>query len=169
MRLAPLLLLLACKGADDTDPRDTDAADTDTDADSDADTDTDTDAIDTDTGPQAPTISALDAWCWQHTTGDERWLWRALAYADDPQGTVTLANFGHEATILRDGNEVITYEMICEDDGDCSASWNQDEAGVLCSEATAYTIRVRVEDDDGNWSEPIETQGRVGTDEAGVR
>lgn len=161
MRLLPFvaMLVLSCDGSASGE---TDAdGDADTDADSDADSDAD---ADTDTVEEAhPTVLSADAWCYHHTTGDERWLWVAAALAADPQGTSTLEPFGHRAEVSRDGSVVATYQLVCQQDGDCTTTFNEVEHGVLCADATAYTFEIALEDADGNWSEPVQVVGRIGT------
>jgi hypothetical protein len=109
---------------------------------------------------QAPSIEAMDAWCYQHTTGDEQYFWVAAVTADDPQGADTLESFFDGITVLQGGTEVATYAMVCGQDGSCSASWNQTEDNVACSNASAYTIQAMVTDDEGNWSAPSEVTGK---------
>ena len=161
MRWLPFLALVACNGGgsatDDTDP----SGDADTDADSDADSDAD---ADTDTvGDVVPTVLSADAWCFQHSTGEERWLWNLYVTAADPQGTSNLKTFGHEAKVSREGSVVATYQLVCEQDGDCTTTFNETEHGVLCAQATWYTFAIALEDADGNWSEPVEVTGRAGS------
>jgi hypothetical protein len=161
-----VLWLAACNKGDPSDSTSETDGDADTDADADADSDADTDS-DTEPTDVNPVVNAVDAWCWHHTVGEERWLWGAAAAGDDPQGSFDLKGFGNRLTVLEGATEITTYVMVCQDDGDCTANWNQDEFGILCDQATSYTIRVELEDDEDHWSAPVEVQGRIGTDESG--
>ncbi|MEC8425363.1 MAG: hypothetical protein VX000_16375, partial [Myxococcota bacterium] len=40
---------------------------------------------DTPSSEQPPTMSAADAHCYQHETGEARWIWVVSGTADDPQ------------------------------------------------------------------------------------
>lgn len=115
----------------------------------------------------APEVEALDAWCYQHNTGDEAYFWIASITADDPQGADTLESFFEGITVLSGDAEVARYSMVCTQDGACTASWNETEHGVLCSDATSYTISASVVDDEGNWSEPMEVAGKQCGDSSG--
>ena len=114
-----------------------------------------------------PEVEALDAWCYQHSTGDEAYFWIASVTADDPQGADTLESFFEGIAVSTGGSEVARYSMVCTQDGACTASWNETEHGVLCSDATSYTIAAQVVDDEGNWSEPNEVTGKQCGDSAG--
>jgi hypothetical protein len=115
----------------------------------------------------APEVEALDAWCYQHNTGDEAYFWIATVTADDPQGADTLESFFEGITVSSAGTEVARYSLVCTQDGACTASWNETEHGVLCSDATSYTISASVIDDEGNWSEPMEVTGKQCGDSSG--
>ena len=70
-------------------------------------------------------------------------------------------------TVLSGDTEVATYALVCEDDGHCFSSFNENEDNVSCANASSYTIQAYVVDDDGNTSDPASVQGRQGTDASG--
>jgi hypothetical protein len=148
--------LLACKDDDTANTDDTNPegdADTDSDADSDGDAD-----------PDAPWIEAGDAYCYLHETGDQYYQWEVNCTADDPQGADTLKAFDAAnsiITVLNDsGVPVATYALVCDDEGACFGSFKENDDGVSCANATSYTIRFQVADEDDNLSAPFEVQGR---------
>ena len=175
----PLLLLLplglpACGsgsaglGGVDTGAAEADAdADADADSDSDADGDSDTDA---DADPERPVILEADAWCYLHDEGedDEVHIWQVALQASDPQGDSSLESLLPEAiTVSSGGAEIATYDMVCTDNAACVGSWNAQEDGIGCTSPEDYTVEMVVWDRDGNVSEPVEREGRRGTDAAG--
>jgi hypothetical protein len=162
-RFFPLLALTlafgltACFGdKDDTDNKD-DSGETEGDADTDADTDGDAD-------PDAPTIEEADGYCYQHKTGDKFYQWEVNCIADDPQGADTLVSFDAENSIVMvlndSGGEIADYALVCNDSGECFGSFRESDHGVACSNASAYTLRFQVVDEDGNISAPYSIQGR---------
>jgi hypothetical protein len=146
--------LTACKdddtaNTDDTNPE----GDADTDADGDGDADSD-----------APWIEAADAYCYLHETGDQYYQWEVNCTADDPQGADTLKAFDaamSKITVLNDGGtEIANYALVCDDEGACFGSFKELDDGISCANATSYTIRFQVADEDDNISAPFEVQGR---------
>ncbi len=170
--LALLLLVFALPGcgklfldSGPDDPEgdgDTDAdTDTDTDTDSDGDTDSDTDSDITSNDP--PVIDSADGYCYEHKVGDTFWLWEATCKADDPQGTDTIASMDTENSkiaVLMGGSEVASYALVCNSSGECFGSFREADDGVSCSNASSYTLRFTVADEDSNVSEPFDVQGR---------
>jgi hypothetical protein len=116
---------------------------------------------------QSPSILEADAWCYKHPKSDATYLWMANATVDDPQGLDTLESFFEGVSVSTNDVEVADYSMVCTDGGDCTTSWNQNEDGVACSNAGAYVITITVVDEDGNWSDPVEVTGRLGSDAEG--
>ena len=109
-----------------------------------------------------------DAWCYQHSTGDTAWLWVVEATFNDPQGLDTINPFFDDGiTVLQGGSPVATYSLTCTDAGACSGSFNESADGVSCASATAYTLEVRVVDEDENWSAPLSLTGRQGSGPSG--
>lgn len=145
---------------DTSDPEETDA-DADGDSDGDADGDSDADA------DNAPYIVSADAYCTEHTTGKTFWLWEASCVADDPQGTDTIPSFAPDGNVLtvlnQTGTAIHTSVMACDSDGNCSTYFTQDESGAVCAQASSYTLRFQVVDEDGNVSQPYDVQGRQGS------
>lgn len=123
----------------------------------------------TDPGSEdAPVVLAADAWCYLHSTGDEAWLWVVEATAEDPQGSSTLKAFATDGVkVLAGGAEVGTYALACDGSAFYTASWKQDQDGISCANASAYTIVITNTDEDGNQSKPYELTGRRGTDAGG--
>ena len=136
-----------------------------TNTDTDGHTDTDTD---TDTGPDGhpPTVSNADAVCYYNDSSPSYWYWLVYCQFDDPEGRDTIASFysgfEHEVTVLQEGTQVARYTLACGEGGDCSAGFDEDDDGILCSSASSYTFRFVVYDEDGNASEPVEVNGRAG-------
>jgi hypothetical protein len=151
--LVTTIALPACAGGDKDTSAETDSA-------GDADTDTDTD-VDTDT-PEAevPVVTAADAWCYFHETGEQFYNWDAECTVTDPQGTGSLEN--GRLVIVRDAVELAVKVLACDRDaGVCRTTFREDAEGVLCAEAAAYTFRFTVTDEDDNTSEPVEVPGRA--------
>ncbi len=145
--LLPWLLAFACAGS-----KDDSATDTDTDTDTDADTDTDP--------GERPTILTADAWCYFHKTGDQFYNWDAAASVEDPQGADSLT--GGSLLVLQGGAEVVTHLLACNaDTARCTTTFREDSDGVLCADASTYTFRFTVVDEDGNSSAPVEVAGRA--------
>ncbi len=116
--------------------------------------------------PDAPVITDGDAWCYQHTTGDKRWIWVATATATDPQGLDTIQSFATDAVRVFQGDtEIASYAITCLK-GECTTTFDEAD-GVSCAQASSYTVVIRVVDEDDNWSEPYEVTGRQGTDASG--
>ncbi len=109
---------------------------------------------------QSPTISDFDAWCYEHTTGETRYIWAASLTADDPQGADTLESIFDGLTVSSGGSELAVYSIVCDDEGACSASFNQDLDNIACANADAYTLEAKVLDDEGNWSSPSTVTGK---------
>ncbi len=159
--LALLGLLLGTVSCNDT--KDTADVEGDTDTDTDTDTDADGDG-DADADGVSPYLEAADAYCYYHKTGDTYYQWEVNCQADDPQGADTLAaidtELSHVTVLTSAGGEVAQYALVCEDDGDCFGSFKEADDGVACKNATTYTLRFQVADEDGNTSAPLEIQGR---------
>lgn len=117
---------------------------------------------------ETPYIVEADAWCYLHDTGDTAYFWIAEAIAEDPQGTDTLESFYTEGVDIYAGDALIaTYALVCDENGTCTASWNQDQDGVSCASADSYTISIAVMDEDANISESAEVAGREGSSSSG--
>lgn len=124
-----------------------------------------------DSGPDdgvSPVIEEADSWCYVHTTGEKQYIWVANVQADDRQGTDTLESFITDGIVVLSGEtELAEYALVCDADGACTGTWKQSEDNIACANATSYTIRMQVQDEDGNRSEAVEVQGRQGTDASG--
>ena len=109
-----------------------------------------------------PVVTWGDAWCYQHTTGDERDLWKVVATVEEPQGLDTLIQNAPGAVTISSGTVVLAaFDLACNlTTGDCSSSFSQEEAGALCDEAAAHTLAITAVDEDDNWSEPYIVTGR---------
>jgi hypothetical protein len=118
---------------------------------------------------QSPTILSVDAWCYLHSTGDKAYFWTTKVEAADPQGTETLERFVPDgiSVALTGGAELATYALVCDDSGDCQGSWNQNQDGISCENATNYTVSFTAMDEDGNLSAPVSVAGRRGTSAEG--
>lgn len=158
----PLLtLLLACSAAPaDKAPADDTAGDTS--HDTSGETGESGDSVETGetASPDRPVLLTVDAFCYEHTTGETFWNWEAHCTATDPQGTDTLER-GGTLTVLTGGAPVATYTLaVNPDTGECTGSFREDADGVLCSAAASYTFRFVVEDEDDHLSDPMEVAGR---------
>ena len=158
--LSTLLLALCALHCD----KDQDSAATDSDADTDSDTDSDTDAdsdSDSDTDPaSSPVVTSADAWCYLHEVGKKAYMWMATCDYDDPQGLETVSSFeGNRLVVSTGGTEVATYDLACGA-GSCSGSFKETDDGVICANASTYTLAFQVMDEDGNLSAPYEVTGR---------
>ncbi|MCB9743859.1 MAG: hypothetical protein H6741_17565 [Alphaproteobacteria bacterium] len=110
----------------------------------------------------SPQVTDLDAYCYEHTTGDTFFQWVVAGVATDPQGTNTLETFA-TVSIQRGGGEVSSQQAVVgADDGEIVGSFNADTIGVPCSSASEFTWEVTVVDDDGN-SGSASVVGRQGT------
>ena len=85
----------------------------------------------------------------------------AAVSATDPQGTETLENLVTDGiSVSMGGGAIATYAMVCNDDGDCTGSFNQNLDGISCANATAYTLTFTAMDEDGNTSAGYDVTGR---------
>lgn len=110
---------------------------------------------------QPPTMNAADAHCYQHETGEARWIWVVSGTADDPQGIDTLERVVPEGVVVEfDGAERARLDLACDTAGSCSGSYSESETGVLCSDATRTVFFVTALDEDGNRSAPAAAEGR---------
>ena len=156
----PLLLaLLACnkdlEGGDDTNP-----ATGESDGTADGTTDGTADGTADDV---SPTIVSADGCCYENLSGDSAFFWTFQISADDPQGADTINNFFADGILVFSGDaQVASYYLACAE-GSCVGSFNQNEDNIACGNATAYTVKVQVVDNDGNWSTPYEIAGRQST------
>ena len=115
----------------------------------------------------SPSILEADAWCYEHPKSDATYIWVANATVTDPQGLDTMESFFQGVTVYTSDVEVANYAMVCTDGGDCTTSWNQNEDGIACSNAEAYMISISVQDEDDNWSTPVQVTGRIGSSAEG--
>lgn len=116
----------------------------------------------------SPVVSAIDAWCWEHTVGDPGNFWEVRTTVDDPQGNDTLESFQPEGLrVLQGSTEDSVQAMVCTDAGACTTSFGEDATGISCSGATGYTFEVSIVDEDGNTSEPASVEGRQGSSSEG--
>ena len=161
MRRITLLLALgalACLPTNiDTGPKGDDTGEADTDTDTDADTDS----------TAAPVIEEADAYCLYNDSSTQYYYWVVQCKADDPQGDDTLADFGaewaHTVTVRgTEGTDIASYELSCNDDGDCTGTFYESDYGVICTSASDYIFGFVVYDQDGNASELFEVVGRQG-------
>ncbi len=123
----------------------------------------------TSTSDIPPVVSGADAWCYQHTTGEERWIWRVEATVDDPQGLDTVMSYVADGVIVSQGGaEVVRYPLACDlATGACSTQFEQSQDNVLCSSASSYTFAVVAVDEDDNRSDPATATGRQGSGPGG--
>jgi hypothetical protein len=109
-----------------------------------------------------PVVTFGDAWCYHHTTGEERDLWKVVATVTEPQGLDTLIQNAPGAVTVSSGTTVLAaFDLACDlTTGECSSSFSQEEAGALCDNAAAHTIAITALDEDDNWAEPYVVTGR---------
>jgi hypothetical protein len=162
----PLLASLACNSGKGSTDEDTGAGGADGASDGGDGTDG-TDGTDGGADPDKPVLTNVDAWCYEHTTGESAFFWSVVANYSDPQGDTTVESLTADGiTVLAGDTTLATYALVCRD-GACLGSWNQADDGVACANAESYTIRLSVADEDGNRSDPVDVVGRVGTDASG--
>lgn len=103
-----------------------------------------------------PVVLSGETRCYPHTTGETDNIWTVSLLAEDPQGAKTLAPLV-EGLELHDELEgrVLIYALACDPEGLCTGSWLDSDDGVHCDSAEFYTVRARVMDEDGHWSEPL--------------
>jgi hypothetical protein len=163
MRTTLLLLALGALGCKPTDidsgPKGSDTDESDVDTDVDSDTDADPGA--------APVVEEADAYCLLNDSSETYYYWIVQCAADDPQGADTLAAFGdeweHTVTVTNDqGAELASYVLSCDNDGDCTGTFYESDAGVICTSASSYSFGFVVYDQDGNASQPFVVVGRQG-------
>ncbi len=117
------------------------------------------DTDDTDApNPDAPVIRSCDAYCWLHTTGEERYEWLLECDVTDPQGLEDIWNGRFDA--LFKGNVIMDDLVACNTSGYCSSAFSENSADVRCEQAGDYSFRVFVSDWSGNESQPLEVVGR---------
>lgn len=102
---------------------------------------------------ETPWIEQADCWCYPHTTGEPDFVWSVTAKADDPQGAVSVQGYYDGVTVLQGSAAVGTATLSCDDQGTCSGTFRDSTLGVVCDQASSYTVQVRVLDEDDNWSE----------------
>jgi hypothetical protein len=108
-----------------------------------------------------------DIWCYEHSTGAIRYIWSMTATFKDPQGEPTIQAL-HEGLKAWQGSGLLgTYAVVCSEAGSCTASFEEVENNVLCSDASSYRFTLEIIDEDGNTSAPFEMTGRVGSDASG--
>ena len=120
------------------------------------------------TDGQSPTIESADSWCYLHETGDQAYFWVAEATVTDPQGADTLDRFYDGGILIYAGGvQAADSALVCDENGQCFGSWNENEDGIACANATAYTIGITAMDEDGNLSAEFQVTGRQGNDASG--
>lgn len=118
--------------------------------------------------PNRPVVEAADAWCYHHQTGDERWIWAATAQVSDPQGLHTIQPVTTEGiAVFAGGSQLAVMALVCDPEGECTASWGADEIGTDCSVPEAYEIVFSVLDEDAKRSAPYVVTGRLGSSAEG--
>jgi hypothetical protein len=103
----------------------------------------------------SPTVSDLEVYCEEHTTGDTFFQWFFSASYDDPQGLDDVpaypeGSLGHLVEVYQDGSLVEDAELVvCSDSsGACVGSVNTDTIGVPCN--SGYVFKLIISDYDGN-------------------
>lgn len=83
--------------------------------------------------------------------------WWVEALVDDPQGVQTVKSYGHYiyGYSKQGEQELMAYPgLVCTEAGECSASFREEDYGLLCDQPDAYIFKTVIEDDDGNMSLP---------------
>jgi len=118
--------------------------------------------------PDRPVVTGADAWCYQHTTGDHRWIWVATVTATDPQGVETIQPVTTDGIATYSGGSAqSSHALVCDANGACTSSWDVDESGMDCDRASDFTLVITVLDEDAKRSAPYETVGRQGSSAEG--
>jgi hypothetical protein len=116
---------------------------------------------------QVPQVLDADIWCYEHSTGEIRYIWSMVATFTDPQGEPTIQPLYEGLSAWQGSGLLGTYAVVCSTGGTCTASFEEIENNVLCSSASSYRFMLEVRDEDGNLSAPYEMTGRVGSDASG--
>lgn len=147
-----MIWLLACMSGEPTDTQDTSDSTTDTAGDT-ADT--------TDTGPDvhpdAPVITACDAPCSEHQTGDQTSVWVLECSGTDPQG---LDNLWRGVFDASQGDTTRHTDVLACRDGTCTGSFTSTVSGLTCDQAASVVFTVQLEDHEGHLSAPVQVTGR---------
>ena len=122
------------------------------------DTDTETDTNDLNDG-FTPYVE--DGYVFCYDSGDSAGvIWNWLVYANDEQGPFTIKSLNKLGAYTVQGDAEIFKQSLlaCNDEGKCSGSLREDQAGILCGQQSKYAFKAFIEDDDGNISEPTVLQ-----------
>jgi len=103
----------------------------------------------------SPVVTADDAFCSVHVSGDTRAVWTVLATASDPQGADTLEVLVSDGVVVsHDGSEAARHPLSCVvvdlSRADCTGTFAALGDGTSCDDASAHSIVVEVVDEDGN-------------------
>ena len=115
----------------------------------------------------APVVVSADAYCELHDVGDKYYQWTLQATVTDPQGLDTVVRYdstqksNYTQVLSSAGGELARYGLTCAD-GECFGSFKESEDGIACSNASSYTFRFVVSDEDGNKSANHDIEGRQG-------
>ena len=84
-------------------------------------------------------------------------IWNWSVQAQDEQGPFTIKSLNEVgAYTVKGDSEIFRQKLLaCNDEGQCSGSLREDQAGILCSNHEQYVFKAYIEDDDGNVSEPF--------------
>jgi hypothetical protein len=118
------------------------------------DTDSDTDQSANNDG-FTPYVEQGHVFCYD--SGDSAGIiWNWLVYANDEQGPFTIKSLNKLGAYTVQGDAEIFKQSLlaCNDEGKCSGSLREDQAGILCGNHEQYVFKAFIEDADGNVSEP---------------
>lgn len=119
------------------------------------DTDTDTDSNQNNDG-FTPFMERGYVFC--YNSGDSAGIiWNWLLHADDEQGPFTIKSLNQIGAYTVQGDAEIFKQnlLACDDEGQCSGTLREDQAGILCANHEQYVFKAFIEDDDGNVGGPF--------------
>ncbi len=115
--------------------------------------------------PNAPIISAADAWCFIPGESTEGEQWGFKFTFDDPQGVETVPRLQMGAIEILNSNGIATHTVdpACSwDTLECSSYPFSTQVGTGCDAANTISIKFQIVDEDGNSSNTITVEGRQG-------
>jgi hypothetical protein len=115
----------------------------------------------------APTITNADAWCFVPGGSTEGEQWGFKFSFDDPQGveTVPRLQMGAIQILNSSGIATSTLDPACGwDTQECASYPFTTLVGTGCDAATTISVKFQITDEDGNVSNSITLDGRLGED-----
>ncbi len=115
--------------------------------------------------PDAPTISNADAWCFLPGGSTDGEQWGFKFSFDDPQGVETVPRLQVGAIEILNSAGVVTttIDPACGwDTQECTSYPFSTQVGTGCESASTISVKFTITDEDGNTSNSITLEGRIG-------